>query len=116
MIRSRWPLWRRISQIFFLLLFLALLLFTSLSLFPGGATEIHLRAPVRLFFEWDPLVAVVNALASHALYRGLLWSLLILVPTLFLRLDLPDGHAATLRGQYAFGGQEGQATHRGKSL
>jgi polyferredoxin len=75
---------RRISQIFFLLLFFALLLFTSLSFFPGGATEIHLRAPVRLFFEWDPLVALVNALAGHALYRGLLWSLLILIPTLFL--------------------------------
>ncbi len=29
-------------------------------------------------------MALVNALASHALYRGLLWSLLILVPTLFL--------------------------------
>jgi polyferredoxin len=78
------PQYRRISQICFLLLFLALLLFTSLSLFPRDATEIHLRAPVRLFFEWDPLVAVVNALAGHALYRGLIWSLLILVPTLFL--------------------------------
>jgi polyferredoxin len=77
-------MWRRISQVFFLLLFFALLLFTSLSIFPGGATEIRLRAPVRLYFEWDPLVALVNALASHALYRGLLWSLLILVPTLFL--------------------------------
>jgi len=43
---------RRISQIFFLLLFLALLLFTSLNLFIGGSTEIQLRAPVRLFFEW----------------------------------------------------------------
>jgi len=72
------------SQIFFLLLFFALLLFTSLNFFPHDATEVQLRAPVRLFFEWDPLVAVVNALASHALYRGLLWSLLILVPTLFL--------------------------------
>jgi polyferredoxin len=82
--RSRLPLLRRISQIFFLLLFFALLLFTSLSFFPGGATEIHLRAPVRLFFEWDPLVALINALAGHALYRGLLWSLLILIPTLFL--------------------------------
>ncbi len=51
---------------------------------PGGASDIHLRAPVRLFFEWDPLVALANALASHALYRGLLWSLLILLPTLFL--------------------------------
>jgi polyferredoxin len=82
--RSRLPLMRRASQIFFLLLFFALLLFTSLTLFPRDASEIQLRAPVRLFFEWDPLVAVVNALASHALYRGLLWSLLILVPTLFL--------------------------------
>jgi polyferredoxin/ferredoxin len=75
---------RRISQIFFLLLFLALLLFTSISFFPSGATEVKLRAPVGLFFEWDPLVALVNALASHALYRGLIWCLLILVPTLFL--------------------------------
>ena len=82
--RSRLPLLRRISQIFFLLLFLWLLLFTSLNLFIGGATEIQLRAPVRLFFEWDPLVAVVNALAGHALYRGLIWSLVILVPALFL--------------------------------
>ncbi len=82
--RSRLPRLRRISQVFFLLLFLWLLLFTSISLFPSGATEIHLRAPVRLFFEWDPLVALVNALAGHALYRGLIWSLLILLPTLFL--------------------------------
>jgi polyferredoxin len=78
------PLLRRISQIFFLLLFLVLLLFTSISLFPGGATEVRLRAPVSLFFQLDPLVALVNALAGHALYRGLLWSLLILIPTLFL--------------------------------
>ena len=84
MSRSRLPRMRRISQIVFLLLFLALLLFTSLNLFIGGATEIQLRAPVRLFFEWDPLVALVNALAGHALYRGLIWSLLILAPTLFL--------------------------------
>ena len=84
MARTRLPLLRRLSQIFFLLLFIALLLFTSLSLFPGGATEIQLRAPVRLLFEWDPLVALVNALAGHALYRGLIWCLVILLPTLFL--------------------------------
>ena len=84
MARSRLPRWRSISQIFFLLLFLSLLFFTSLSFFPGGSTEIHLSAPVRLFFEWDPLVALVNALAGHALYRGLIWSLIILAPTLFL--------------------------------
>jgi len=82
--RSRLPLLRRISQIFFLLLFVGLLLFTSLTVFPRDAKEIHLRAPVSLFFQMDPLVALVNVLASHGLYRGLLVSLLILVPTLFL--------------------------------
>jgi len=81
--RSRLPLLRRISQIFFLLLFLGLLIFTSLRPAFSGGGDIHLRAPVRLFFEWDPLVALTNALASHALYRGLLWSLAILLPTLF---------------------------------
>jgi len=40
--------------------------------------------PVRLFFQIDPLVAVANALATHSLYHGLLWSLVILIPTLFL--------------------------------
>ena len=84
MARSKLPFLRRISQIFFLLLFLGLLVFTSLRPTLSVAGDIHLRAPVRLFFEWDPLVALTNALASHALYRGLLWSLVILLPTLFL--------------------------------
>jgi len=78
-----WAKWRRRSQIFFLVLFVGLLIFTSLRAMPGTTSDIHLRLPVRLFFEWDPLVAVGNALASHALYRGLLWCLVILVPTLF---------------------------------
>ena len=81
---SRWTRWRRISQIFFLLLFLALLAFTSLRGVPGATSDLHLALPVRLFFEWDPLVAVANAIATHALYRGLLWSLVILLPTLLL--------------------------------
>jgi polyferredoxin len=81
---SRWQRGRRISQIFFLLLFLMLLVFTALRAMPGTTSDIHLRGPVRLFFEWDPLVALTNAIASHALYRGLLWSLIILVPTLSL--------------------------------
>ncbi|MGC9224220.1 MAG: 4Fe-4S binding protein [Terracidiphilus sp.] len=80
---SRLQLLRRISQIFFLLLFLMLLVFTALRAMPGTTSDIHVRGPVRLFFEWDPLVALTNALAGHALYRGLLWSLIILVPTLF---------------------------------
>jgi len=82
-LRSRLLRWRRASQVFFLFLFLVLLALTSLRPMPGGTSDLHLHGPVRLFFEWDPLVAVANALATHALYRGLIWCLIILVPTLF---------------------------------
>lgn len=84
MVSSRWPKMRRISQIGFLALFLGLLIFTSFRPGGGSASEVHLRAPVRLFFQLDPLVALTNALASHALYRGLLLCLVILIPTLLL--------------------------------
>ncbi len=84
MAHSKLPQLRRISQIFFLLLFLALLVFTSMRPAAASSGDIHMRAPVRMFFVLDPLVAITNALATHALYRGLLWSLLILLPTLFL--------------------------------
>ena len=81
---SRLPLLRRISQIFFFFLFVALLVLTTLRPAAGASADLHMRGPVRLFFEWDPLVALLNALAGHAIYRGLLWSLIILIPTLFL--------------------------------
>lgn len=84
MVPSRLPLVRRISQVVFLVLFIALLVLTSLRNSSGAAGDIHLRAPVRLFFLLDPLVALSNALASHALYTGLLLSLVIVVPTLFI--------------------------------
>ena len=116
MARSRLPLLRRISQIFFLLLFLALLIFTSLRPMPATTGDIHLRAPVRLFFEWDPLVAVANALARpRALSRAALEpddsAADAFSGPLFLRLDLPDGHAAALRRQHAFGVEARQAAH-----
>ena len=81
---TRLPVLRRISQVFFLVLFVGLLIATSLSAMPGVAGDLHTHGPVRLFFEWDPLVALGNALATHALYRGLLWSLVILLPTFFV--------------------------------
>jgi polyferredoxin len=76
---------RRSSQIVFFLLFLFLLLHTEFrgSLQAAG-NEIRLPYPIRWFFEIDPLVAVSNVLSSRALYRGLLWSLAILIPTMFL--------------------------------
>ncbi len=77
--------YRRLSQIFFLGLFVLLLLRTELrgSLHSLG-DAIRLPYPVQFFFELDPLVAISNALASHSLYRGLLWSLVILLPTFFI--------------------------------
>jgi polyferredoxin len=76
---------RRISQVVFFLLFLFLLLRTELqgSLHATGS-DMTLPYPVRLFFQIDPLAAISNALATHSLYHGLLWSLVILIPTLFL--------------------------------
>jgi polyferredoxin len=82
--QSRLPLLRRISQIFFLLVFLALLILTTIRPSSSGSGDIHMRGPVRMFFILDPLVAISNALATHALYRGLILSLIILIPTLFL--------------------------------
>jgi polyferredoxin len=76
---------RRLSQIVFFLLFLFLLLNTEFrGSLAASRSEVRLPYPVGLFFQLDPLVALSNALASHALYRGLLWSLLVLIPTMFL--------------------------------
>jgi len=76
---------RLASQILFFLLFLFLLIRTE---FHGSLTastsEIRLPYPVGVFFRIDPLVAISNALAARALYKGLLWSLVILIPSLFL--------------------------------
>ena len=78
--RVRW-----LSQIIFFSLFLFLLLRTEFrgSLHAGGS-DIRLPYPVQLFFQFDPLVALSNALSSRALYHGLLWSLVVLIPTMFL--------------------------------
>jgi len=76
---------RLYSQIFFFALFLILLLRTEFhGSFRNSANEIRIPYPVGLFFQLDPLVGLSNALAGHALYRGLLWCLLILIPTMFI--------------------------------
>jgi len=76
---------RCICQVIFFLLFLFLLLRTEFrGSLRAAASDIRIAYPVNLFFRLDPLVAVSNALASRALYHGLLWSLLILIPTMLL--------------------------------
>ncbi len=76
---------RRLSQGAFLAVFVFLIARTefrgSLRTVPGGA---RLPWPVSIFLEADPLVAVSNALATGALYRGLSWSLAVLLPTFLL--------------------------------
>ena len=76
---------RTLSQILFLFLFLFLLLHTDFRAAPSASPDdLRLTSPVSLFFQLDPLLAVSNALGSRALYHGLLWSLVILIPTFFL--------------------------------
>jgi len=77
---------RRASQILFFALFLLHLFGTE---FRGAAKAASgdMRLPLpypTIFLLSDPLIAMSNALATHALYRGLLWSLIILIPTSFL--------------------------------
>jgi len=77
---------RRLSQIVFLCLFLLHLHLTEFrgSLKAAGS-DIRLPIPYPgIFLQSDPLVALLDILSSHALYRGLVWSLTILIPTLFL--------------------------------
>ncbi len=65
---------RLISQIFFFSLFLFFVFVTEFSYLKGY--------PVSLFLEADPLVAIATAITTHSLYKGLLWSLVLLIPTL----------------------------------
>jgi polyferredoxin len=76
---------RRLSQVAFLLLFLFLLLKTQApESLRAARGDIRLPYPAGIFLQTDPLVAISNALATRALYKGLLWSLVIIIPTLFL--------------------------------
>ncbi len=76
---------RRFSQIFFLALFLFLLCKTEFRGSAGAlAADFRLPYPVSLFLQADPLAALSTALSTRTLYRGLLWSLVILIPTFFL--------------------------------
>lgn len=76
---------RRWSQIFFFVLFVFLLVRTEFrGSFRAVHGEIRLPYPVSWFLQADPLVALTNALAGFSLYPGLLWALVILIPTFFL--------------------------------
>jgi polyferredoxin len=68
----RWA--RRLSQAFFLLLFLFLLVRTEFrGSFTGGGV-IRMPYPVEGFLLADPFVALMTLLSTHTVYRALWWS------------------------------------------
>lgn len=77
---------RRISQIVFFGIFFWLILKTNFEVdfTLGESGEIELPYPVSIALEFDPLVALGTLLANWTIYKGLLWSLVILIPTIFL--------------------------------
>ncbi len=72
---------RILVQISALLLFVTLVLATSY-------TQLNERPQFEQwlsgFLQIDPLVAVSTALSTHEVHRGLIWSLVVIVPTLLL--------------------------------
>ncbi len=77
---------RRISQTVFFFVFVWLIIKTTfeVSFSSASPSEILLPYPVSIALQFDPLVALMTLLANGTLYKGLLWSLVILLPTIFL--------------------------------
>ncbi len=69
---------RRISQILFLAFFIVLFIQTEYK----GSNELGL--PVKLFLDFDPLIALSSLLASHTIQKMFLLSLVVVVLTIFL--------------------------------
>jgi ferredoxin len=71
---------RRITQVFFFLLFIWFCIVTTL-----GVEWWQLRGwPVNWLLQLDPLVALATMLSTQSLYRGLLWALVTVVLTILL--------------------------------
>ena len=71
---------RRLSQLFFFVLFLWLCVVTV-----SGGRWYQLRAwPINIFLSLDPLVALGTLLSTFSLYKGLIWVLLTVVVTILL--------------------------------
>ena len=71
---------RRITQVFFFLLFIWFCVVTTI-----GVEWWQLRGwPVNWLLQLDPLVAVATMLTTQSLYRGLLWALVTVVLTIIL--------------------------------
>jgi len=76
---------RRASQTIFLALFIFLLLRTGFSGVVTGdnVRDFELSWPVKIFLQFDPLVAISTMIATASLYTGLIFSLIIVILTIF---------------------------------
>lgn len=72
---------RIITQLAIFALFIALVLITTFAYLNDAPA---LKFWLSKFLEIDPLVALSTAITTHTLYKGLAWSLLLLIPTLLL--------------------------------
>ncbi len=77
---------RRIAQVVFFLIFFWLILKTNFQphFNPADKVDIRLPYPVSVALQFDPLTALGTLLSSGTVYKGLLWSLVILIPTIFI--------------------------------
>ena len=83
---------RRISQTFFLLLFLFLLIesrlpqdiFVDYSQVFSVEQDLTLQQPVTFFFELSPLVGLSSWVSGHQIINGFLWGIAVLVLTVLL--------------------------------
>jgi len=83
---------RRVSQTFFLLLFLVLLIESRLpqdiylkySTLLSSEVDLRIGWPVKFFFQLDPLVWLSSLVSGHHLIKGFGWALGLLLLTLFL--------------------------------
>ncbi|MCE9612653.1 MAG: 4Fe-4S binding protein [Lentisphaerae bacterium] len=71
---------RRISQVFFLALFLWL---CAVSILGEGWWQWR-GWPVNAFLQLDPLVAIATLATTGAIYRGLIWALVTVIATILL--------------------------------
>lgn len=89
---KHWVRIRRISQAFFLVLFLFLLIESRLpqdiyynySQVFSSYPDLKLDWPVTFFFQLDPLVGISSFLSGHTLIKGAWWGAVLLLVTLFL--------------------------------
>src|SRR4030042_760382 len=75
---------RRLTQAFFFILFLLLNTVYRGDFQATPEASIKPTAPIKFFFDLDPLIAVSSLLSTWSIYKGLIWSLIIIALTMIM--------------------------------